>query len=63
MAKAKKPITELPVVKSKKDSFTFLENSPEKLSTEELKGIEDNDEFESKKIDIFNRLNIGKIFG
>ena len=26
-----------------------------------MKGIEDNDEFESKKIDIFNRLNIGKI--
>lgn len=28
---------------------------------EELKGIEDKDEVESKKIDIFNRLNIGKI--
>lgn len=28
---------------------------------EELKGIDNNDEVESKKIDIFNRLNIGKI--
>lgn len=28
---------------------------------EELKGIEEKDEVESKKIDIFNRLNIGKI--
>ncbi|WP_205503821.1 DUF262 domain-containing protein [Rufibacter psychrotolerans] len=28
---------------------------------EELKGVEDLDEVESKKIDIFNRLNIGKI--
>src|SRR5690554_1136935 len=28
---------------------------------EELKGVEDKDEVESKKIDIFNRLNIGKI--
>lgn len=28
---------------------------------EELKGIEDKDEVESKKIDVFNRLNIGKI--
>lgn len=28
---------------------------------EELKGIQDKDEVESRKIDIFNRLNIGKI--
>lgn len=28
---------------------------------EELKNLENGDEFESKKIDIFNRLNIGKI--
>ena len=28
---------------------------------EELKHLDDNDEIESKKIDVFNRLNIGKI--